>query len=192
MDIELIAKFLTIPGVIKSLHNAFTTSNKSNLREEYKFAQEFMADLKPGTHALVIEKGYCAVTGDSTLSAKEITYLLSLPSPHQAIDKYAVAHKYLEFKEYGESKAKIIFREKYTASKLKSVRWCNTIAYIFFAVLAFVPLIFAPKIFGSNLQLSLIVIPFLFVAFGSLAYLPLDELSRIRRSEELVNMQKST
>jgi len=193
MDIELVTKLLTVAGSVFALYKViteFVISKKSRLREEFKFIKEFIADLKPDTHPFVIEKGYLAITGDSTLSAQEITYFLSLASPGQALKKYSVARKYVEFKEATETEAaKVVFRNGYTDNKRKWLKRLNLSTYILFATLAFVPIPFAKEIFGANWQVGLVVISMALLSFGPLAFTSIAEYGRILRGEELVVMQ---
>lgn len=193
MDTELFAKLITIAGSVFALYKViaeFVISKKPRLREEFKFIKEFIADLKPDTHPFVIEKGYLAITGDATLKAKEITYLLSLSSPAQALKKYSVARKYVEFKDAtANEKARVIFLEKYTENKRMWVKRWNLGAYIFFATLAFAPVLFAKEIFGSNWQVGLVVTSMALLSFGPLAFTSLAEYARVLRGEELVAMQ---
>lgn len=193
MDTELIAKLITVAGGVFALYKViaeFVISKKSRLREEFKFIKEFIADLKPDTHPFIIEKGYLAITGDATLKATEITYLLSLPSPGQALKKYSVARKYVEFKDAtADEQVRIVFREQYTLSKRKWVKRRNITAYILFATLAFAPIAFAREIFGNNWQVALVVVAMALLSFGSLAFTSLAEHGRVLRGEELVAMQ---
>lgn len=193
MDIELFAKLVTVAGSVFALYKViaeFVISKKSRLREEFKFIKDFITDLKPDTHPFVIEKGYLAITGDSTLTAKEITYLLSLSSPAQALKKYSASRKYVEFKEAtATEKAKVVFRDKYTESKRKWVKRMNLATYIVFATLAFAPIPFANDIFGTNWQVGLVVISMALLSFGPLAFTSLAEYGRVLRGEELVAMQ---
>lgn len=193
MDIELFAKLVTVFGSVFALYKViaeFVISKKSRLREEFKFIKEFITDLKPDTHPFIIEKGYLAISGDSTLTAKEITYLLSLSSPAQALKKYSASRKYVEFKEATEKeKAKVIFRDKYTVNKRKWVKGVNLATYILFATFAFAPIPFAKDIFGTNWQVGLVVISMALLSFGPLAFTSLAEYGRVLRGEELVAMQ---
>ena len=193
MDIELFAKLITIPSSVFALYKVLDKvvfSKKSRLREEFKFVKEFIAELKPETHPFVIEKGCLAITGDATLKAAEITYLLSLSSPGQALKNYSVARKYVEFKDAtADEKAKVIFREKYTESKRTWVKRRNLTAYILFATFVFAPIPFSKEIFGNNWQAGLVVISMALLSFGPLAFTSLTEYGRVLRGEELVAMQ---
>lgn len=193
MDIELLAKCLTVAGSVFALYKViaeFVFSKKTRLREEFKFIKEFIADLKCDTHPFIIEKGYLAITGDSHLTAKEITFLLSLSSPAQALKKYSVAKKYVEFKDATPTEcAKIIFRENYSAYKRKWIKAMHLGKYIIFATLAFIPIPFAKDIFGTDWQSGLAIISMALLSFGPLALTSIAEYGRILRSEELVNMR---
>lgn len=193
MDIELIVKLITLAGSVFALYKVIAElviSKKSRLREEFNFIKDFIADLKPDTHPFVIEKGYLAITGDSTLTAKEITYLLSLSSPAQALKKYSASRKYLEFKEDTETEnGKVVFRNKYTESKRKWIKRINLAMYFVFATLAFAPIPFAKDIFGANWLASLVVILMALLSFGPLAITSMTEYGRVLRGEELVAMQ---
>ena len=193
MDIELFAKLVTVAGSVFALYKViaeFVISKKSRLREEFKFIKDFITDLKPDTHPFVIEKGYLAITGDSTLTAKEITYLLSLSSPAQALKKYSTSRKYVEFKEAtATEKAKVAFQDKYTERRRKWVKRMNLATYIVFATFAFAPIPFAKDIFGTNWQVGLVVISMALLSFGPLAFTSLAEYGRVLRGEELVAMQ---
>lgn len=193
MNIELIAKLVTVAGSVFALYKViaeFVISKKSRLREEFKFIKEFIADLKPDTHPFVIEKGYLAISGDSSLTAKEIAYLLSLPSPAQALKKYSTARKYVEYVEPTENEAgRVVFRENYSENKLNWIKKLNVTGYVIFATFAFAPIPFAKDIFGSNWQVGLVVIAMSLLSFGPLAFTSLAEYGRVRRGEELVEMQ---
>ena len=193
MDIELFAKLVTVAGSVFALYKViakFVISKKSRLRGEFKFIKEFITDLKPDTHPFVIEKGYLAISGDSSLTAREITYLLSLPSPAQALKKYSTARKYVEFKEPTEIEAgRVVFREKYSENKRNWIKRLNVTGYVICATFAFAPIPFAKDIFGSNWQVGLVVIAMSLLSFGPLAFTSLAEYGRVLRGEELVAMQ---
>jgi hypothetical protein len=194
MDFELITKIVALGGSVYAFYKKiivdFGISKKSQLREEFTFIKEFITDLKSDTHPFLIEKGYYAITGDSSLTAKEIIYLLSLPSPAQALKKYSISRYYIEFKEATPDKeARVVFRYKYTKRYRKWIKVFHILVYIFFAVLAVTPVLFAKDIFGTNLQAAFVFIPIALISFGSLAYQSVAEYGRILRGEELVDMK---
>jgi hypothetical protein len=183
--ITLIIAVFGLPRIIEEL----TNTKRSRLREEFKFIKEFITELE-SAHPFVIEKGYLAISGDDSLTAKEIIYLFSLKSPGQALRKYARARKYLKFQEPTDStEAKIEFREEYPGNKRKWLKKINIGAYGIFASFAFAPLLFAKDIFGSNWQLAIALSGLFLVGFGALAYSFLADYARILRGEELILMQ---
>lgn len=183
--IGLIAAVVGLPRIIEELTNL----KRSRHREEFKFIKEFVTELG-SAHPFVIEKGYLAISGDATLTAKEITYLFSLRSPGHALRKYTKARKYLEFKESPASAgAKIEFRKQYTEGKRKWLKKLYVGCYVVFASLAFAPLLFAKDVFGSNWQAALAIVALFLVVFGALAYSFLTDYARILRGEELVVLQ---
>ena len=188
MDYEPIAKLLTIGGSVFALYKgvvAFAGFKKSRLREE------FISELTPDTNPFIVEKAYLAISGDDSLTAQEIRYLLSLPSPSLALKKYSVARKYLAFnKNPPEGGRNVDFLCKYknelARARLKNL---NLALYVFFAIVAFLPAYFAKAIFGSDWVSALIVIAMALFSFGWLAIAALAEYGRILRAEELVALQ---
>lgn len=183
--IGLIVAVVGLPRVVEELTNL----KRSRLREEFKFIKEFISELE-SAHPFVIEKGYLAISGDDTLTAKEITYLFSLKSPGKALRKYAKARKYLDFKESpAGAGAKIEFRNEYTDNKRKWLKRLYIGCYGVFASLAFAPIVFAKDVFGSNWQVALAFVGLFLVVFGALAYSFLADYARFLRGEELLGMQ---
>lgn len=183
--ITLIAAVVGLPRIVEELTNL----KRSRLREEFKFIKEYMAELT-SAHPFVIEKGYLAISGDDSLTAKEIGYLFSLKSPGQALKKYARARKYLEFEESpAGTGAKIEFKKEYTEHKRQWLKKLNVGGYVVFASLAFAPILFAKEAFGNNWQIALIFAAMFLLFFGMLAYSFLSDYARILRGEELISMQ---
>lgn len=181
--IGLIAAVIGLPRILEELTNL----KRSRHREEFKFIKEFITEL--GTaHPFVIEKGYLAISGDDTLTAKEIAYLFSLKSPGQALRKYTKARKYLEFQE-STAGATIEFRQQYTDGKRTWLKKLYVGCYGVFASFAFAPILFAKDVFGSDWQVALAIVALFLVVFGTLAYSFLTDYARILRGEELVVLQ---
>ena len=69
-----------------------------HLREEYKFARDFLADLAatPQMHPFLKQKGFQAIAGDTRLTAAEIEYLLTLQNSSQALKDYVLGKQYLQ------------------------------------------------------------------------------------------------
>lgn len=186
----LITQILAIVGSVFALYkvvNEFVSSRSLRLLDEFKCIREFIDDLKPDTHPFVIEKWFRTITGDATLTAKEIIYLLSLPFPSLALKEYSISRKYVELKESTlNDKVVIVFRKKYTHGKRKFVKFMSFINYIVFATLAFVPITFAKEIFRSNWQSGVVAILMSMLSFGPLAISSMLEYIRVRKGEELV------
>ena len=125
MQLETIIKIITtivaIVGVGKTFYE-MRTGNKSRLREEYKFAKDFLEELNnnPNLHPFALEKGYQAIAGSTTVSTKEIAYLLSLKNPGKCLNDYLLGKQYLS-KLNTDSDFQLYFSKKY--STLWSRKW---------------------------------------------------------------------
>ena len=79
MDVEIIFKVVTaiggIIGVGKVIYE-LSSGSKLRLREEYRFAKEFLKDVQQekGIHPLIKEKGYHAIAGTDSIKSEEIEY----------------------------------------------------------------------------------------------------------------------
>jgi len=76
VEVETIFKLVTttlgIFGAARIIYE-FSTGSKNKLREEYRFAKEFLRDIAqdPKLHPLAIEKGYYAIAGATSIKSKE-------------------------------------------------------------------------------------------------------------------------
>jgi hypothetical protein len=194
MDIELVSKIVAVAASVVALYKVvveFLRSKKPQLREDFKFTKDFLAELTPDTHPYIVEKGYHAITGDGKLGASEIRYLLSLPSPSLALRRYSSARELLVFSaSEAESKKAIDFNPKYSSqSKRKWLkRWYVTL-YAVFAALAFLPIVFALDILKTNGLSGLFLIAVALLAFGPLAVTFLFSYGRFIQAEEVVRQQ---
>lgn len=77
----------------------FLRGRHGHLREEYRFAQEFLSDLaaNPKMHPFLLQKGYQAIAGDTRLSAAEIEYLLTLQDAPRALKDFILGRPYLNY-----------------------------------------------------------------------------------------------
>jgi hypothetical protein len=119
----LIGAIFTIAKVRFELSNG----KQSQRREEYKFAKDFLEEIKnnPDMPLFAKEKGYKAIAPDKQpgiglrdkLGAKEIEYLLSLPKPELALQNYILGRHYLENifdnEIFHNETPKIAFKKKY-------------------------------------------------------------------------------
>jgi len=148
MDYDIIFRLATlllgIAGAAKILYE-FSIVRRTRMREEYRFAREFLSDIEPGkkVHPFLREKGYQAIAGDSNMSGDEIEYLLSLTRPERALRDYVLGRAYLEhFPQSGNLQLK--FKGKYAGKWSRRVRMYGYIGmYVVSAFLAFSPLLLA-------------------------------------------------
>ncbi len=118
----------------------------SHLRDEYKFAKEFMEALHApdSMHPFLREKGFQAIAGDNQLSADEVEYLLSLQKPDQALRDYVLGKRYLDHLPH-MGNLQVKFRAKYEGSWSRN--WRKTfylLAYTLLVFLALSPLLCKP------------------------------------------------
>jgi len=86
----VVALWKVIPEIIRGRHG--------DLREEYKFAKDFFADVKQNSHMypFVNQKGYQAIAGDARITSAEVDYLLTFPNSVLTIKDYVFSRKCLE------------------------------------------------------------------------------------------------
>ena len=100
--IGLILSVITIAKLIFDI----LILQKSKLKEDYQFAKEFFEELQNGNkvHPLVIERGYHVISGDNSLTKKEIECVIELENPSSSLRDYALAKHYLEYREAPDNK----------------------------------------------------------------------------------------
>lgn len=199
LDLDLILRSLmfcvALPTCAKGVYE-IVIGARSRLRDEYKFAREFMLDLErqPTMHPFVLEKGYQALVGDSLLSTNEATYLLSLKDSPRALRDFVMGRKYLEHlpqKGNLQIDFKVVYRTRWP--RLWRRTMYLTLAGLLW-LLGFGPLVFSPELFkGVAVETWL---PYTFgciVIFLPNAFFSLKNWARIYRAEELVkNQQRHT
>jgi len=191
MEIENIVKIImaigAMIGVAKIIYE-LSSSSKLKLREEYKFAKEFLADLDEETplHHLAVERGYYALAGTSSIQVSDIKYLISLSNPDKSLKDYALSRKYVELNKKFH---KIDFRSKY--QRKFSRIWRKSfyvLIYVLASLLAMSPLLLAaPFNLGPKFMLlALVTIP----GCGFFAFDALRGCMKIMRGEALVKEQE--
>jgi len=190
MDIELLLKVLALVasafGAWKIL-SELARARRSTLRDEYRFAKEFFADIqsKESLHAYVRDKGFEALAGERSLTTREIEYLVSLPCPAQSLREYANGRKYLEHASTAGDK-QIMLKKKYQKPRLM---WAILLGYFLLFLVAYSaawsPLLFPsiPSSLGLRLFLAL---PFTVLAFGPVAYYFFIQGVRVANAIQLV------
>lgn len=196
MDIDVIIRSLTffvaLPTCARGIYDIIVGA-RSRLRDEYKFAREFMLDVErePPMHPFVLEKGYQALVGDSLLKAKEATYLLSLKDSPRALKDFVMGRKYLEHLPH-KGDLQIDFKLGY---RTKWPRLWRRTMYLTLAVLLWLlglgPLVFSPELFkGVALENWLPYAIGCMMIFLPNAFFSLKSWARIYRAEELVKNQQ--
>lgn len=187
----ILASFTAAVVSLFKSHYFLKTLRRKLSTQDYVNAKELVKEVDNGSHPFVIEKAYQAVSGDSSLNAKEVTYLLSLPSPSQTLEKYTSSSKYLQFVPEGQEHSdRILFKDHYDKSKIKRAKFFRAAEFFFFALLAFALFALCVLAFDQGLSYGL----FLLVAtifYGFLCCMSFREFCRIEQAEELVQMQQS-
>jgi len=185
--VKIIMAIGAMIGVAKIIYE-LSSSSKLKLREEYKFAKEFLADLDEETppHHLAVERGYYALAGTSSIQVSDIKYLISLSNPDKSLKDYALSRKYVVLNKIPQ---KIDFRLKYQR-KFSRV-WRKTLyvlIYVLASLLAMSPLLLAaPFNLGPKFMLlALVTIP----GCGFFAFDALRSCMKIMRGETLVKEQE--
>lgn len=193
VEIETILKLATaIVGMISAAKIIFELSSgsKLKLREEYRFAKEFLKDLsqEPKLHPLAIEKGYYAIAGTSAIKSKEIEYILSLENPDRCLKDYVLSRGYLEHISLHEN-TKIDFKARYKEKWPRTWRKGVQITlYFIFGTTAVLPLLIHKQLdfqIKQAIIFSIITIP----TFGLIAFESLRSFIKICRAEALVKSQ---
>lgn len=194
MNTDSIFKFGTFAigaiGTGKLLYE-ISVSRRGRMREEYKFAREFLKDREENgdnMHPFLREKGYRAIAGDERLTADEIEYLLSLKGADRALKDYTLGRNYLEHLP-NVGNLQIQFKNKYKSLWSRSWRKYTYFAlYLALAFLTFSPFLLSKYISKQPSEL-LGATAFCFAVFGPYTWLSLRSAIRINRAEKLVEHQ---
>ncbi len=194
MDMENIYKAATaIAAVIGGSRVIYelTLGTHSRLRDDYRFAKEFLHDLhqtdiSKKLQPLAIERGYYALAGTRTIPVQDIAYLIELRDPDKRLKDYVLSRVYVEFDSVSQ---RIHFRKKYRQRLSRLWRkGCWLLTYPIAALLAMSPLLVAgPLQAGAEFMWwSLVTLPL----FGLAAGQALRNFFAIGRGEALVNEQQ--
>ncbi len=193
MDWGTIAKVaLAIVGIItagKVFFDVFV-GKKTNLREEYKFAKEFLDDTnKQELHPFTLNKGYQSIAGTDSVKASEVEYILSLKDPVQCLRDFILSKQLFE-RLKTEGDFKLVFIKKYESNFARGWRkpWYLTL----YAALAFVAL--SPVLLSKLLEVetanTFLQLSFTLPFFGLYAWVSLQAYAKLSRGEFLYNNQK--
>lgn len=169
----------------------FLMGRRGGLREEYKFAKNFLDDLanEPNMHIFARQKGFQAIAGDPRLPTALTEHILKLSNPVVALQDYVFARGYLKFHPDIEIR-KIDFRS--FSSKPKIRKYLGNLYFTAFLICYLI--VVSPYFFWAFNLLSpvnaakffVVVLPFLLLAIWAAR-----ENMQLRRAEKLVEMQLS-
>lgn len=193
MDIETIIKLITVVfGIIGAAKVIFDLSSgsKVKLRDEYRFAKEFLKDLtlEPKLHPLAVEKGYYAIAGTTAIKSKEIEYILSLENPDRCLKDYTLSRKYLEHLGANEN-TKIDFANKYKKIWARTWRKYTYLSIYFVSALAAMSPFLLQQLLSAETKKVLIFSAITIPTFGLFAFDSLRKFIKISRAEALVKNQ---
>lgn len=160
------------------------------LREEYKFAKEFLVELRkePEMSDFQRAKGYRALAGFQAIGVKDGDYLMSLEEPAKAMDRYVMGFDYVEYDPLRESE-QIQFLKKYQPAFARRWRkFAYGVVYVFCVFFAVAPLCLAGFFTRQPGALAIAVITCL-VVFAPGAWMTLQTLIKIIAAEKLVQHQ---
>lgn len=195
MEIETIVKVATalvaIVGIGRHLYDVIS-GNKPKLRDEYRFARDFLSDVEKAgyLHPFALEKGYHAIAGTTNIRSQEVAYLLTLDDPAKCLRDFVLSRKHTELLNI-TGDLKIGFAKKY--QKNWSRKWRKYLyicSYAMFAFGAIAPLLFA-KSFGFQPKPLLSLIVFTLPVFGFIAWSSLKSFASIYRGERLIENQNT-
>jgi hypothetical protein len=188
VELETLSKLAGLAGAIFGLYKLFievSRSKKPELRDEYAFVKTYVGELTSTTHPYIVEKGYAAISGDSSLKAPEILHLISRPAPSTSLRLYARAKDLLEFYP-DDPERPIKFSGQHRSARARAWKKRGYVSlYIIFASLAIGPLLFfgaIQKDWTQQLQLTLLA-P---LAFGVPAWSSLVAYGRCIAAEHLI------
>lgn len=194
MNTDLVIKIATLLlGAIATMKVVYEWlyGKHDRLREEYKFARDFLKDLKddPDLHPFLKQKGYQAIAGDITLSANEIEYLLELQNSGRALKDYVVGRPYLRHFTTATNQ-KVAFESRYQSGWSRN--WRKAMYFILYMTLfmcAFSPILLT-DVKASSLADKTLYLAFTLLLFAPAAILALRAGVRIARAEALVKNQQ--
>lgn len=191
---ELLLKFLPVLGVLLSavgtlkLVHDWIYVRPSRLRDEYRFSREFIKDLheNPSMHAYQKAKGYQGLAGTTTLTAREIEYILSLPDPVQAMRDYTYCRKYLRHIATGGDR-QVDFKPKYINQWARKWRTYTYLGLYFISYSAtFAPLLLPASVVGGVSSRFLYLLANL-VLWLPLAFISLNAGVRLQRAQSFLS-----
>jgi hypothetical protein len=196
LDIEVTAKLAAIGFGAITAGNAIIAIIKgrtSQLRDDYKFAKEFIADLNgvAAESAFLKQRGSHALTGDASIEFRTLEYLWRLEDPSQRIRDYSLGFQYLEHLHTASAADPIRFVRPYDQHWR---RWLFKgwflLCYVVTYLLSTSPLLLSilGKWGKSSPYPALVV---MCIVFLPMAFLAMKARVRMQRAEKLVECQRT-
>lgn len=193
-EFALLTKSVALAGAAiaiywKAQHNTFR--RRLQLQKNYRFAKEFLSDLKKGrgtAHPLLYGLGAYSIIG-RRIDARAVPVLLQFPDPLSALLSYAQSHRLIDPDGTGKLKYKWLFAEMWWRMTIEVL---NFIAYLLFVALALGPILFAPAPMNQAGLAGLIVTLFSLGVFGPLAYFFAGQRMKFKLAAELVRQSEAT
>jgi hypothetical protein len=164
--------------------------SRARLRDEYRFAKEFLSDMKAASTSLdpfLRDKGLQALAGTDRVSANEVEYLLKQPEPAMALKDYVFSRNILDHHATAGD-VEISFKRSWRSARKRWLAKAAGLAiYVLLFMLAMSPLYLAlwDKAAAGSMGRIFVTLP----VFGAMAALVLVEAVRIARAERLVERQ---
>jgi hypothetical protein len=179
---------ITVALAIWKLRGELFRAHRGNLREEYKFAKEFLdayfKDPK-SMHTYTKQKGFAALVGGNHIDSGVVEYLLTIVNPVLSIERFVVGKKYLVHQPTAGDE-EVAFTNRYLKKGrrgfLKAVSLALLISFYSTAVC---PLFLNLFHVITNAQL-VTTFPITLAVFMPLSALALKPGVRINRAEALV------
>ena len=160
------------------------------LREEYKFARDFFADLEknPQMHPFLRQKGYQAIACDNRLASAEIEYLLTLQDSPQALKDYVLGRQYINHLATATG-SQLTFKHKFESTFSRMWRKGGYLALYLGCILIGLAPIMLPALRLMPPHQAILAFAVLGTVFFPLGGFALREAVRIARAEALLRSQ---
>lgn len=199
MDNELAIKIatLTVTGIGSSaatwkILSELLGNQRERLREEYKFAKEFLSETKNGSiHPYLIQLGYQTIAGNAKADFEEIAYLLTLKQPRTAINDYSLGRSYLQFFSTSLPPGFVFNQKHKSGAKRKLFKIWFLVSYFITYSIAVSPLIMMLlKLLSPGFGISLFALSS--IMFFPFSFISLKASTKLDRAEALIKLQENS
>lgn len=193
MAIELWAKIAAICfGAVTawSVINGILKGRKAQLRDDYRFAREFITDLDgvAKNSPFLQQKGCYALTGNATVGFAALQYMLSLGNPERALRDYSLGYGYIEHVVTAHD-AQIRFKRHFQSGRRRfAIKFFFWLSYVVTYLLASSPLLLHTfKLLGPTSPFPALLLTA--TIFLPMAYFSIKGGVKLRRAEKLIEHQ---